>query len=831
MNRFITGKILYGMAILLCLALCGMPSPGFGARITGEEVKEAAPAVKQKIVGSKSTRQYYLPTMALYAAIKGDDRVEFDSEEQALKSGYRRAEDIPAISSSAGQASKSASVSDTAPSTKAVPSAPASANSSTVAATAAAKTMIPASPAIPPAQPEKGDVAAAKAPTGGTMPQGRSPEPFTLTKTPSPAVTKAVAPHPAAHSKSHKEPRYVTIDFDNVDIAVFVKFVSELSGKNFVIDEKVKGKVTVISPKKISLDEVYKVFLSVLEVNGFATVPAGDVIKIVPAMEVRGKGVETHLNEEVKSPEDKIVTQIISLDYANPDEMKKILEPLMSKTSIVLSYPPTGMLIVTDVLSNIKRLQAIINALDAEGVGEQISYIPLKSSSASEVAKSLTAIFQQQKGIAPIRIVAEDRTNAILLLASEADTNRIKDLVTMMDKGISKGSMMNLYRLQNANAEDLAKVLTNLPKTGATATAAQGQKLTMFSKEVSILADKATNTLIITADRADYLLLESVIKQLDTPRPMVYIEALIMEVGMTKDFNLGVEWRFVRDSSDASISVFGKTVQGAVVGSFAGGSTLFPTLNSTGTAITNFPAGGFSVGVLGTGITIGNIVFPTIGAMVQALDNTSDISILSTPQLLTLDNEDAEINVGENVPYVTRQDQTNTGPLATTNYSSYDYKDVGVMLKINPHISEDNYIRLKLDQQLTKIKGTQTTTPTTLKRAAKTTIVVKDGETVVIGGLIDDSTSSATYKIPLLGDIPFLGWLFKYKSNSRAKTNLFTFITPHIIRNQKEAADLYKRKIDDAGKLEAGVVKMYEKKPMKTNESPVKTGMDTPQKQ
>ncbi len=217
----------------------------------------------------------------------------------------------------------------------------------------------------------------------------------------------------------------MTIDFDNVDISVFIKFVSELTGRNFVIDDKVKGKVTVISPKKIAVDEVYKVFESVMEIYGFATVQAGDVIKVIPALDARGKNLELRLKKEAIAPEDKIVTQILSLQHASPDEMKKVLDPLISKTSIILSYPPTGMLIITDVLSNIKRLQEIVTALDVDGVGEVISYIPLKSASAADMVKSLTAMFQQQAGqgaLAPIRIVADDRTNALIILATENDT-------------------------------------------------------------------------------------------------------------------------------------------------------------------------------------------------------------------------------------------------------------------------------------------------------------------------------------------------------------------------------------------------------------------------
>ncbi|HQJ30434.1 MAG TPA: type II secretion system secretin GspD [Syntrophales bacterium] len=912
-------KAAYGLSVLLCLMVCLMPVAAQGVRIAGEELRPAATVRQEKIVASKSARQYFLPGMKGYETVRADDRMEFDSEAQAIQAGFRRAvevaaapvppaattppkappapakaavtassrEQTAAVSSSSAPAAAvppaSPKVSPPAPSSAASgpparagaaapattgPAAPAAAQraaSAQPAAHPAAATppaMKPAAaaatsppPATPPGVARVPAGAAAPATTGPAAPAAAqraasaqpaahpaaatppAMKPAAAAATSSPPATApgvarvpagAAAPpaphpgavHPAASPtvsppQSHpagKDTRYVTIDFDNVDIQVFVKFVSELTGKNFVIDDKVKGKVTVVSPKKIAVDEVYKVFQSVLDIHGFATVPAGDVIKIVPAMDARGKGVETRIDDEVGKPEDRIVTQIISLEYANADEMKKIIEPLVSKNSIVLAYAPTGMLIVTDVLSNIKRLQEIIGALDVAGVGEQISYIPMKYATAADVVKSLTAVFQQHKGIAPIRIVAEERTNAVLLLASEADSTRIKNLIAMMDKGVTKGeSLLHIYKLQNATAEDLAKVLMNLPKDAKTGQAGKA----VLSKEVQIVADKATNTLIITAERGDYTIIESIIKQLDTPRPMVYIEALIMEVSEGKDFKLGVEWHAVKNFGAGPVAGLGPNGTDAStigVASFSGGGTSpFPTVDVT-TNMATFPASSFAVGVLGAGIKIGDIVFPNVGAVFQAYRGDSDVSVLATPQLLTLDNEDAEINVGKNVPYITRQDTSSTG--TQINYSNYEYKDVGIILKVNPHINEDNFVRLKIDQQVTRIDTASSAQfrPTTYKRAAKTAVVVKDGETIVIGGLINDETEVREDKIPLLGDIPLLGWLFKYRYKAKGKSNLFIFITPRIVRNQVDAAAIYKQKSTELGKIEEGVIRMYDPK-------------------
>jgi general secretion pathway protein D len=378
-----------------------------------------------------------------------------------------------------------------------------------------------------------------------------------------------------------------------------------------------------------------------------------------------------------------------------------------------------------------------------------------------------------------------------------------------MDRVIPKsGTLLHIYRLQNSNAEDLAKVLMNLPKDSKDP--AQKGKSPVLSKDINIISDKATNTLVITAERADYLILEDVIKKLDTPRPMVYIEALIMEVSVNKDFKLGVEWTGVKDTG-AITGLSGADGNPARSGAFirSGGSgTVMPSYDLTTGAVSL--ASGFSLGILGAGIKIGDVLFPNIGAVLQAYQTDQDVSILSTPQLLTIDNEEAEINVGENRPYLTRQETTST---TSTDYSTYEYKDVGIILKILPHINEDGFVRLKVDQQVTRVvSATESTRPVTRKRTAKTTVVVKDGETVVIGGLVGDSTDSTTYKVPCLGSIPLLGWLFKTMARNKEKTNLFVFITPRIVRNQQDAAAISAEKQDVMGEVKDGVIKMTPKK-------------------
>ncbi|MBW2064237.1 MAG: type II secretion system secretin GspD [Deltaproteobacteria bacterium] len=607
---------------------------------------------------------------------------------------------------------------------------------------------------------------------------------------------RGVAPEKKTPEQKPKQgKRYVSIDFDNVDITLFIKFIAELTGKNFVVDKAVRGNVTIISPTKISVEEAYKVFESVLEVNGYTTVPAGRIIKVVPAAQARSKDVETIKERRPISPRDRVVTQLIPLRYADPNDLKKLLAPLVSKSSIIVSYPPTGMLIVTDVLSNVKRLLEIIEAIDVEGIGEEISVIPLEHASASTVAKTLNSVFQRKvvrgkrpiPGVPTIKIVADERTNSLITLASEDDTRRIKQLVKLLDLETPRvEGDIHVYYLQHANAEDLSKVLMAIP---AKQEKPVKGKAPVVSRDVRIVADKATNSLVITAKKEDYKVLEDVIKKLDIARNMVYIEALIMEVDTDKQFDLGVQWQ----AAETIGSHEGRDI--AVFGSQTTAEGLLPL------------GAGFSFGVLGDVIQIGGIEFPSISAVVKALQTNTDINILSTPQILTTDNEEAEIKVAKEIPFITSREETVSGRA----FTNFEYKDVGVVLNITPQINQERYVRLKLTQEVSQVveEESREGLPTTLKRIAKTTLVVQDGQTVVIGGLIDEILTRGETKVPCLGDITGVGWLFRSMSDRRFKTNLYIFLTPHIIASPMEADDFYEKKKRDMDKIREGAIKMY----------------------
>ncbi|MDP2645856.1 MAG: type II secretion system secretin GspD [Desulfobacterales bacterium] len=617
--------------------------------------------------------------------------------------------------------------------------------------------------------------------------------------------------------------QFISINFNDVDINVFIKFISELTGTNFVVDPRVKGKITIISPSRVSLNEAYQVFESVLEVHGFATVKAGKITKILPSPTARTQNVETKTSPGKEAASDKIVTQLISLTYADPVEIRRLFAPLIDKASIMLAYPQTNMLIITDTYSNIQRLMKILQEIDVKGIGKELSVIPLKYATASQLVTILTNIFQQGKRPPKsaaaddlAKFIADERTNALITLATEDDTAKIRQTILLLDKDMPKGKgKIHLYYLENSTAEDVAKVLRELSGKQA-APVVKGQapvQAPFVSDSVQITADKATNSLIIMADKDDYLTLESIIKQLDIPRAMVYIESLIMEVNVNKDFNLGTEWMALGSTTiEGRPTAFGGAFGGT---GFSNTTNLLggATAATSGLGAPKFPSG-VSLGVFSDLIRIGNLTFPGISAIINAYKKDQDVHILSTPQILTTDNEEAKITVGQNVPFQTRAGAADPASLASQVYSSYEYKDVGKTLKITPNINKDRMVRLKISLEVTALDSTATQgteRPTTFKRTIDTTVIVRDKNTVVIGGLIDDQLSQAEYGIPCLGDIPGLGWLFKTVNRAGAKSNLYVFITPHVIENPMEATTIYQDKKDAIDTLKGGKIKLYER--------------------
>ncbi len=585
--------------------------------------------------------------------------------------------------------------------------------------------------------------------------------------------------------------RFITIDFDNVDIQLFIKYISELSGKNFVVDKAVQGNVTILSPSKISEEEAYKVFESVLEVHGYTTVEAGSVIKILPSARARSQNLEMHSMASPGTPADKVVTQLVPLKYSSPDEMKKVLAPLVSQTSVLISHAPSGMLIITETRSNIQKLLGIIKVLDVESKEYEVAFIPLVNASADAVAKILTTVYQKSSAVqragAPkvsedfITVVPYDRVNALIVLANGSDIGRVKSLIKVLDTEVQRAEgNIHVYYLQNATAVELAKVLNDLPETQPQEGVAIG-KTAAISKDVRVMADEETNALIIRATKDEYAVLEDVIKQLDIPRRMVYLEALIMEVDADRTFDVGVQWAAAGTFDDGT----GKLVSG-----FSGseGFNLLNGIDSDEPALSP----GFSLGILKQGLRIGGVTFADIGAVVRAYKSDSDVNVISTPQILTMDNNKAEISVGENVPFITSRNTSTT----EQDYTQYEYRDVATKLSITPHINRADALRLEIETEVVRLKNA-TDTPTTFKRTASTTVILDDKSTIVIGGIIGHDATEDDWKVPILGDIPLLGWFFKTHTTTSRKTNMFIFITPRIVRNPAEIAAVTLKKEDE----------------------------------
>jgi general secretion pathway protein D len=605
--------------------------------------------------------------------------------------------------------------------------------------------------------------------------------------------------------------RAVTINFSDTDISLFIKYIGELTGKIFVVDDGVRGKVNIYSNKEVSVGDAYKLFESVLEVHGFTTIPSGDVTKIVPAADARTKNIVTKLREEAVSPEDRVETHLIQLRYADPDELRKTLTNLVSKSGLMIAYTPTGMLIIVDVKSNIARLLKIIDKIDVEGMGEQIEAIPLEHATASEIAQTLNDVYQGTTRGAPReaaarsrtgpKIIPYDRTNDLIVRATETEILGIKALIKLLDKEAVRGEGdIHVRYLQNANAEDLAQTLTSI-RSGDTRTAKAGETPPIISRDVQIVPDKPTNSLIIMAKKEDHAIIEDVIAQLDIPRQMVHIEALIMEVDVNKDFDLGVEWQAAE-----------------TVGSHDGNDLIALGNQAQGNLLDKMQSlSSFSYGVIGGTITIGTTPYATIGALISAMEKESNVYINQKPQITTTDNEEAEIVVAKNVPFQTRVETT---AATTSEFATYEYKDVGVTLKITPQINQERFVRLKISLEVSQVveEESQAGRPTTLKRGVETTVIVKDTEKVVIGGLIDELYEEGTTQTPCLGNIPLLGWLFKSNSRNRTKTDLYVFLEPHIIENPEESGELYQEKREEIDELVDGVIKMYEGRPRDTED-------------
>ncbi|MBW1710238.1 MAG: type II secretion system secretin GspD [Deltaproteobacteria bacterium] len=602
------------------------------------------------------------------------------------------------------------------------------------------------------------------------------------------AARIAEADEPASEAQTSSDQK-VTIDFVDVDLRVVAKFISELLKKNFIFDRQVQGKVTVYSPAKVSPTEAYRLFESVLEVHGFTTVPYDDYIKIIPSLKAKTKAIETGDRfPSYKKAGDRMVTQLIRLEHANAIEVRKLLTPLLDKTGVMMAYDQGNIIIITDFASNISRLVGIVKAIDVEGEGAQLKLIPLMHASAKDLARELEQL-TRGKGKTPGRqtfnVVPDVRTNTLIIMARPGQLLAFMDLIQKLDTPAPRGAAnVHVYFLENALAEDLANVLNDLAgKDAQVKTDAQrsgGQRQVFLQEQVTIVAEKSNNALLIRAETQDYKVLSSIIKELDIQRAQVLVEGLIMELTFRKSLALGAEWRALNmppEGSDATTIL---------------GGTNLPTGTNTQGLLNQLAANplaspsGLILGAARGTLSFGGVSFLNLGLLIQALQTDSEVNILSTPHLLTMDNEEATIIVGEERPFL-KSSTLDQGEVTKT----FDFKDLGITLKITPQTSKGKFVKLKVFLQIKNfVAEAETGAVTSTKREAETTVMVADGETVVIGGLIRDDTQQTKTSVPCLGQIPVLGWLFKSRSDLSDKTNLMILITPTIIRSPEKLREI-----------------------------------------
>ncbi len=621
----------------------------------------------------------------------------------------------------------------------------------------------------------------------------------------------AAQPRQAAAEAQDPAEETVHLDFKDVDLAVVIEMIARTTGKNFIYDDKVRGKVTIVSPSPVTIEQAYAVFESVLRVKGFTVIQGpADVLQIIPVREAKESNVEIIQDDRPSPNRDHFVTRLIPLLYIDAEAITNTIKPLVSKDASMVAYPPTNTIILTDTATNIRRLLRILEAIDVETFKEELAVIKIEHADAGTLGTQISEIYgaevsggTSKSGTAArrarssrrnrsakanqqtveaaarnkVRIITDDRTNSLIVLASRNQLDDIRGLIKTLDVPVRGQGKIHVYYLKHADAEELATTLNGLlsgqPRSsrqrgGATA---EGQPqavraaVTALAEGIQINADPSTNSLVIQASKEGYETLVEVIEQLDIERPQVLVEALIMEVQVNESNTFGM---------DLGIEL-NKAFNLVIASAADGGAFGLPGLATAGARnfITNFR--------YESGDT-------TIQAILRAAQNDANSNVVAAPHLLTSDNEEAEIQIGQNIPIITDRLQTATGNIAPSTSVSVERQDVGVTLRVTPQISEGNTLRLNIFQENTtvvpSVAGSVEEVGVTLaKRQIENTLVVADSQTVVIGGLLSESYGDQVSKTPYLGDVPVLGWFFKTRSKTIEKINLLIFLTPHIVRS------------------------------------------------
>lgn len=583
----------------------------------------------------------------------------------------------------------------------------------------------------------------------------------------------------------------ITLNFKDSEIREVATSIGAITGKNFIIDPRVKGRVTVISAQPINTSAAYATFLSVLQVHGFAAMPGdGNTVKIVPATDARQLPGALQVPLPYPGPGDTIVTQILELRNVPAAQLVAILRPLVPQYGQLAAYQPANIIIISDTAANVERIASIVRRID-NASDDEIEILPLQHASATDLVQTLTQLAQTagRDGSNPVTMVADSRTNSILISGDKSERLRLTALISHLDTPLEQGGNTQVVYLSYADAENLANILkgysteTQAAKAGGAQAGATGSQ----TAGVSIIPDPDTNALVITAPPKMMTSIRNVIGKLDIRRAQVLVEAIIAEITSDHAAELGVTW--VADASEDH-GVVGLT---NFAGSGAGVVQLFGATQSG------------NLGAIPDGLTFGfgrieAGVFSFAG-LLRALAGDGNTNILSTPTLMTMDNEEAEIQVGQEVPFITGSfsnigGTTGGGTTPVNPFQTIQRKEVGIKLKITPQINEGDAVILAIEQEVSSIASgaTGASDLITNKRTINTHVIAESGEVIVLGGLIDDQLIHSEQRVPVLGSIPVLGNLFKYSSTKKVKRNLMVFLQPTILTDGIQAAHLTESK-------------------------------------
>lgn len=572
----------------------------------------------------------------------------------------------------------------------------------------------------------------------------------------------------------------VSLNFVSADIEEVVRAVSHITGKNFLLDPRVKGTINIVSASPVPASLAYDILLSALRMQGFAAVESGGVTKIMPEADAK-----LHISSDSKGGGDKLVTRVYMLKHESAVQLVPVLRPLIAPNNIVVAYPNNNALVVTDYASNLKRIEQIVASIDQPG-GDGPVLIPVKHISAVDLAATISRLMQDGSVVATgstdasqrFTLVADSRSNSLLLRTdSPARVMRVRDLVAKLDVAGSAPGNMHVVYLKNADATKIAQtlraVMSGDTSSAATAPAAGGAVASSIPTGSGIIqADVASNALIITAPDAIYNNLRAVVEMLDVRRAQVFVEALIAEVTADKVAEFGIQWQSMNGVNNGGANVIG--------------GTNFGTTGNIITSASNISTvgQGLNIGLVNGSTTIQGVgTILNLGMLAKFLENDTNANILSTPNLLTLDNEEAKIIIGQNVPFITGS-YAQTGATTTASpFQTIERKDVGLTLRIKPQISEGGTVKMQVYQEVSSVQNlTNTSGVITNKRSLESSVLVDEGQIVVLGGLIQDSVSTGEDKVPVLGDIPWLGNLFRHETRHSTKTNLMIFIRPYVLR-------------------------------------------------